>query len=52
MYARDPRADWSAQLAYRFPGTAGKPDDLLDLTPGQLDHLLTVNDKTTEGLKA
>lgn len=48
MYARNPRADWSAGLAHHFPATAGKPDDLLDLTPGQLDHLLAVHKKTME----
>lgn len=40
MYDRDPRADWSAALAYHFPGTAGKRDDLMDMTPPLLDHLL------------
>jgi hypothetical protein len=39
-YARDPRVKWNAALAYHFPGSSGKPDDLLDFTPAQFDHLL------------
>jgi hypothetical protein len=46
MYARDPRASWSAPMSHYFPSTAARPDDLRDLTPIQLDHLVRSLEKT------
>lgn len=49
MYQRDPRLSWTPAAAYHFPGTAGKPDDLLDLTPPQFDAFLAAVEKANDG---
>lgn len=51
MYDRDPRREWSASLAHHFPHTAGRPADLMKLTPPELDHLLAVHKKTIQAVK-